>query len=190
VQPESSSNWGARLNQTYSLGGREFIGVSIANENIKRSKYEVERVSEDYLMEVANAYFAVLMAKRNVEIAEANRDRLETHRLDAEKRYLVGEDTKTVLLRAEAELSGSESDLVRERNNLRFAKIYLARLVSIGLDYDINDVDLEEPDLSDTDKLLTEAYDNRPEIKQSELDKVIFDKQIKYARSAFSLMWG
>ena len=29
VQPESSSNWGARLDQTYSLGGREFIGISI-----------------------------------------------------------------------------------------------------------------------------------------------------------------
>jgi outer membrane protein len=185
VQPESSSNWGARLDQTYSLGGREFIGISIANENIRRSKYEVERVSEDYLMEVANAYFSVLMAKRNVEIAKANRDRLETHRDDAEKRYLVGEDTKTVLLRAAAELSGSESDLVRVKNNLRFAKIYLARLVGIGLKYDINEVDLEEPDITDVDKLLAEAYDNRPEIKQSELDKIIFDKQIKYARSAF-----
>jgi outer membrane protein len=185
VQPESSSNWGARLDQSYSLGGREFIGISIAKENIKRSKYEVERVSEDYLMEVANAYFSVLMAKRNVEIAKANRDRLKTHKDDAEKRYLVGEDTKTVLLRAEAELSGSESDLVREKNNLKFAKIYLARLVGIGLNYDINEVDLEEPDMTDINKLLTVAYDNRPEIKQTELDKIIFDKQIKYARSAF-----
>jgi outer membrane protein len=185
VQPKSSSSWGARLDQSYSLGGREFIGVSIANENLKRSKYEVERVSEDYLMEVSNAYFAVLRAQRGVDIAKANKIRLKTHRDSSEKRYIVGKDTKTILLRAEAELSSSEADLIRAENDLKFAKIYLARLVGIGLDYDINEVEVDKPVADNLDAILTDAYGNRPEIKQAELDKVIFDKQIKYARSAF-----
>jgi outer membrane protein len=185
TQPESSSNWGARLDQSYSLGGREFIGLSIAKDNLRRSRYEVERVSEDYLMEVSNAYFAVLRGIRGVEISEANRKRLKTHRDASEKRYIVGKDTKTVLLRAEAELSGSESDLVRAENNLKFAKIYLARLVGIDDNFDINEVAIEEPVTQDLDLMLTESYNNRPEIKQAEVDKIIFDKQIKYARSSF-----
>jgi outer membrane protein len=185
VQPKSSSAWGARIDQSYSLGGREFIGVSIAKEHLKRSKYEVDRVSEDYLMEVSNAYFAVLRAQRGVEIAKANKVRLKTHKDSSEKRYLVGKDTKTVLLRAEAELSNAEAALVRAENDLKFAKIYLARLVGIGLDFQINEIEVDKPSTDNLDSMLVKAYDNRPEIKQSELDKVIFDKQIKYARSSF-----
>lgn len=185
VQPKSSSAWGARIDQNYSLGGREFIGVSIAKENLKRSKYEVERISEDYLMEVSNAYFAVLRAQSVVEIAKANKIRLKTHRDSSEKRYLVGKDTKTILLRAEAELSNAEAALVRAENDLKFAKIYLARLVGIGPDFHINEIEVDKPSTDNLDSMLAKAYDNRPEIKQSELDKVIFDKQIKYARSSF-----
>ena len=88
-------------------------------------------------------------------------------------------------MRAEAELSNAEADLVRAENNLIFAKIYLARLVDIGLDYNINEVAVDKPATDDLDAMLVEAYDNRPEIKQSELDKLIFDKQIKYTKSAF-----
>ncbi|MDY6820748.1 MAG: TolC family protein [Deferribacterota bacterium] len=185
TQPSRASTWGVRLDQNYSLGGREFIGISIASKNIKRSKYEIERVAEEYLMAVVNAYFAVLISKRNVEIAEENRIRLESHRKDALKRYKVGEDTKTVLLRAEAELSGSESDLERAQNNLEYAKIYLARLVGIKNGYHIDEVELKEREKNEIPFLLKTAYENRPEMKQVKLDEIISDKQISYAKSAF-----
>ena len=90
VQPKSSSNWGARLDQSYSLGGREFIGVSIARENLKRSKYEVDRVSEDYLMEVSNAYFTVLRTQRGVEIAKANKLDLKHTEIHQKKDISLG----------------------------------------------------------------------------------------------------
>jgi len=49
----------------------------------------------------------------------------------------------------------------------------------------INEVAIEEPVTQDLDLMLTESYNNRPEIKQAEVDKIIFDKQIKYASHPF-----
>ncbi len=118
IQPEYTTSWGVRLDQSLSLSGREITALKISKKNIEKSRYDLYAVREDYLLSVASAYYDVLRAKKAMEIAKANVERLTKYRDAATIRLKVGEVTKTDLLRAEAELSGAQSELVRAKNNL------------------------------------------------------------------------
>ena len=71
IQPDNSSSWGLKLNQSFSLSGRELTALNIAKEGIVKSGFDLNSVREAYLVNVASDYFAVLNAKKSVEIANA-----------------------------------------------------------------------------------------------------------------------
>ena len=141
IQPDSSTSWGLKLNQSLSLSGRELTALNIAKETIVKTGFDLENVKEAYLLNVATAYYDLLKANKALEIANANVERLAKYRDAAKIRLKVGEITKTVLLRAEAELSGSQSELIKAENSLKLAKIVLARIAGIGGDYNVRETD-------------------------------------------------
>ena len=96
-------------------------------------------MKEQYILSVTNAYYDVLKASRLVEIQRQNVERLTKHRDAASIRLKIGEVTKTAVLRAEAELSGARSDLVKAQNLLKFTKAVLKRIVGLEDEFDIVD---------------------------------------------------
>jgi outer membrane protein len=193
IQPQYSVTWGVRLDQSVSLGGREITAFKISQKNIEKSKYDLSAVREEYLFEISSAYYDVLRAKSTVEIAKASVERLVKHRDAAAKRLKVGEVTKTALLRAQAELSGAQSELVKAENNLKLVRAILARLVGLSEDYELKEV-AESVDLgilppdhgrSTVADLREIAMSERAELKAIGLQKKIADDQVKYARGTY-----
>ncbi|MDI6891035.1 MAG: TolC family protein [Thermodesulfovibrionales bacterium] len=185
IQPDYSTSWGLRLDQSMSLSGRELKAFKISKENIEKSGYDLYAVREEYLFSVSSAYYDVLRAKKALEIARANVERLIKHRDAAAIRLKVGEVTKTDLLRAEAELSGAQSEMVKAENNLKLAKAVLARIVGIYEEYTLKETPLEEPVYLFLPSLREEARMQRAELKSSELQKKIAEDQVKYAKGAY-----
>lgn len=211
IQPEYSTSWGLRLDQSMSLSGREITAFKISKENIERSRYELYAVKEGYLFNVSVAYYDVLRAKKAVEIAKANVERLTKHRDAAAIRLKVGEVTKTALLRAEAGLSGAQSELVRAENNLKLAKAVLARLVGIDEEYEVKESGVRSQEsnpplppfikggrggitnsgfnndsqLPTLNYLKELAMSERAELKSFGLQKKIAEDQVKYAQGAY-----
>jgi len=187
IQPESSTSWGVRLDQSLSLGGRELTAFKISKENIEKSKYDLYAVKENYLFNVSSAYYDVLKAKKTLEIARANRERLTKHRDAAATRLKVGEVTKTDLLRAQAELSGSQSEVVRAENGLKLARAVLARLVGLSRDYDIKASDFKKETLEEfaLGSLVEKAITERAELKSFILQKSIAEEQVTFAKGAY-----
>ncbi|MBI5099104.1 MAG: TolC family protein [Nitrospirae bacterium] len=192
IQPDNSTSWGLSLNQSLSTSGKELTALGIAKESIVKSKVDLDSVKEGYLLNVASAYFDVLKAKKALEIANANVERLTKYRDAAKIRLKVGEITKTVLLRAEAELSGAQSDLLKAENNLKLAKTVLARTVGIRGDYDLKEdqpsaVSSQQSAISTTtlDGLKQTALSERSEIKSVEIQRKIAGEQIKYTKGSY-----
>ncbi len=193
LQPDYSNSWGLRLDQSFSLGGKELIAYSIANDSIRKSIHDLDSVKEDYLMEVTIAYFDLLKAKKAVEITEVNVKRLTQHRDATKKRLEVGEVTKTALLRAEAELAGAKADLLKARNNLLLRKAMLQRTVGIEGDFEIKDeafsVNLEslikDCQLIPLDCLKEKAFIERPEMMAMYVQKRIAEKEINYTKGSY-----
>ena len=111
-----------RADESLSLSGRELTALSISRENIVKSQHDLYATREGYLLSIASAYYDVMKAKKALDIAESNLERLIKYRNAAEKRLKVGEVTKTVLLRAQGELSGARSDAIKAINALELAK--------------------------------------------------------------------
>ncbi len=197
LQPLYTTSWGLRLDQSLSLSGRELTAFRMAKETIVKSGFDLNDVKEDYLLNVASAYYDVLKSKKAVEIARANVERLTKHRDAAQTRLKVGEITKTVLLRAEAELLGSQSDLIKAENNLKLAKAVLARTVGISEDYDVKESegsgdkgqDLEDLTvnckLSTADCLKQTALSERAGLKSFELQRKIAEDEVKYTKGLY-----
>ncbi|MCI0468509.1 MAG: TolC family protein [Nitrospirae bacterium] len=187
IQPDNSLSWGLRLDQTLSLSGREFTALNISRDSIERSRHDLSAVKEAYLFNVASAYYDALRAGKALEIANANIERLSKHRAAADARLRVGEVTKTDLLRAEAELSGSKSDFIKAENHLKLTRAVLARIVGLAGDYKIADdkqnreEDIEEKTI---DLLKETAFSERAEMQASAIQKKIAEDQVGYARGS------
>ncbi len=66
------------MDETVSLSGRELTALGISKQNVTKSRYDLTAIREDYLLRyVAAAYYNVLMARKNLEIADANLERLD-----------------------------------------------------------------------------------------------------------------
>lgn len=197
VQPESSSSWGLVMQQSVSLGGKEVIALDIAKKGIESSRYNADAVREAYIFRIAEAYYDVLKAMKAVEIAHANVQRLRKYRDEAEIKLKVGEVSKTALLRAEAELSGAQSGLVRAENILLFAKAVLARLSGIDEDFVLKEpvgretgatkdtIAMPVHDLQSPSSLKDEAMRERAEVKSLGLQKKIAGQQVRYAKGSY-----
>jgi outer membrane protein len=200
IQPDNSTSWGLNVKQSLSLSGKEFTALRIAKESIAKNGYDLGAVKESYLLSVASAYYDVLRARKALDIANANVERLTKHRNASRTRLRVGEITKTVLLRAEAELSGAQSDLIKAENGLKLAKAVLARTAGIKGDYDVREpeagIQSAPPTFDFTaitgdcgmpvlDCLKQTALSGRSEIKSVELQKEIDGQQVKYAKGSY-----
>ncbi len=186
IQPNKSKIYGITLEERLSLGGKEFTALSSAKDAFKKTEFEVNSFKEQYLLRVAQDVYYYLKAKRAVEIAQTNVERLKKHRDAAKIRLKVGEVTKTDLLRAEAELSGAEAELISAKNNLKVAKSNLARDVGLEGDFEILEEKLNDPYLNLTlDHLKAFAKDERPEIKAASMAKEIAKKNVNYVIGSF-----
>ncbi len=201
LQPDYTNDWGVRLDQSLSLSGKELTAFRIAREGIEKSRNDLNAVKEGYLLNVASAYYDLLKSKKAREIAGANVERLTKHRNASETRLKVGEATKTVLLRAEAELAGAQSELIRSENSLRLAKIVLGRTAGISGDFEVKEPHLEkdletrERDLLDSligecrfstvDCLKQKAVSERAEVRTATIEKQIAEDEVKYTKGSY-----
>lgn len=201
IQPEYTNEWGVRLDQSFSLSGRELSAYKITKKGIRKSMYDLDAVKEEYLLIVASAYYDILKLKKALEITGANVERLTRHRNASRTRLEVGEVTRTALLRAEAELAGAQSEFIKAENGLRLSKTILAKTVSISGDYDLEeprtgiDSNIREQEVlnllvgdcrqSTMECLKETAFSERPEIKIMTLQKEIAEDNVKYARGSY-----
>ena len=185
IQPETQSNWGMRIDETLSLSGREFKSYSLSRDNVEKSRFDFRSFQEDFLLTLSLAYFEFLKARKGLEIADSNVERLTKYREAARTRLKAGEITKTTVLRAEGELSGALSDQIKARNYYESSRVYLARIAGIERDFQIREMPVEERDTPPLDVLKESALKKRPDVKSVETQVQISEKQIDVTRGAY-----
>jgi len=126
-----------------------------------------------------------MKARKALEIADSNVERLTKYREAARTRLKAGEITKTTVLRAEGELSGALSEQIKARNAYESARVFLARLVGIERDFRIREVPVTERETAELEALKGRALKMRPDVKSAETQVRIAEKQIDVSRGAY-----
>jgi outer membrane protein len=142
IQPIESGTWGVRADQSFSLSVRELTALKVAGQTITKSEFDLDATKADFVLIVASAYYDVMKAKKALEIAAANMERLTSYRNSVEKRVKVGELTKTALLRSEGELSGARADYLRATNVFQLARFALVRITGIEDEFRLKETPL------------------------------------------------
>jgi len=184
-QPYEAINWGVRMDYTFSLSGNPITALNIAKTNITKSRHDLQYIKDEYLFAVANAYYDYLKIRKLQEIAGANLERLLKYRNAAEKRLKVGEVTRTVLLRAESELSNAQSELVKAKNGIDLAKAALARLVGIEKTASIKETPVPKSEIQTPSYYMEIARSNRSDIRSLEAQKKIAQDQVRYNKGNY-----
>ncbi|MBT8373283.1 MAG: TolC family protein [Deltaproteobacteria bacterium] len=187
IQPESTTAWGVRFDQSFTLNGKELIALEITKDSIKKSEYDLNAVKEAYLFTVASAYYNILKTSKAVEIAKANVERLETHKNAVTVQLNIEAATKTDLFRAQAELSKSRTELINATNGLKLARIVLSRVVGLEGNFEIKKPELNKSFSlgNDMDSLKKEALSDRAELKSLAVQKKISEDMVKFSKSAY-----
>jgi len=187
IQPESTTAWGVRFDQSFTLNGKELIALGITQDSIEKSKYDLDAVKEAYLFNVASAYYSVLKKAKALDIAIANVERLKTHKNAVTVQLKIEAATKTDLYRAQAELSKSKAELINARNGLRLAQNVLSRVVGLEGNFEIKKPEFKK-DFSlenDMDSVKKEALFDRAELKSLAVQKKISEDMVKFSKSAY-----
>jgi outer membrane protein len=185
LQPHSSYGWQARVEQPLYSGGKNLAGKRIAQRQVEVAGKDVRLSREALLLRVADVFYAVLRAQKNVEIQTRNVERLKEHRRLAELRYKVGEVTESILLRAAAELASANADLVSRERDVAVAKRELVLLTGLPGDLEIAEPAVPDVPEESLAQWLEAAQTNRDEVQRSRLDERIAEERVSFARGNF-----
>jgi outer membrane protein len=185
IQPNESGNWGVRADESFSVSVRELNALRIAGQTITKNEYDLDATKTEFVLAVASAYYDVMKAKKSLEIAADNMERLTQYRNSVEKRVKVGDLTKTSLLRAEGELSGARSDFLKATNALKLYRTVLVRITGIEENFNLKETFPPVEDDKSLENLHNIAFDSRADLKSYDMQTKMAEEQVKYARGAF-----
>ena len=171
------------LEQPLFAGGKSTSGLRSASAQLHAGEQAAHQAKESLLLSVAGAYYEVLKARKRSELFDAERTRLREHRRSAEVQLKVGQVTKTVLLRAEAELAGAEANLLRAQADEAVARNELALLTGLPVDVALDVPAAPAPPPMTPDTLIADAEQQRPELLRSRFNEQAARHNVGVARS-------
>lgn len=185
LRSRESEQFTLRAEQTLFSGGQTLAGLRAAGQGIRGSEEELTLRREDLLIDVARAYYAVLEGQKIVDTDHRDVARLEAHLRTAQARLRVGEVTRTVVLRAEAELAGARARRIRSEKDVSVARVRLAVLANLPEGFEtVEPEPLPLPE-GNLDDLRREALRLRGDVKRAEISERIARENVVIARSGF-----
>ncbi len=170
-----------RLNQILLDFGKTYTGVKAQDYNLKSSRSDLENVSQQITFKVKQAYYGVLQAERNREVALETVEQTQKHLDQAQGFYQVGRSPKFDVTKAEVDFSNAQLNLLKAENNLKIAKATLNNAIGItqSLDYEVVDNLSFQPYQTSFDDALQAAYQDRPDLESNLLKQKSAQESIK-----------
>ena len=185
LQPEYGYGGQVKVEQPLFSGGKNAAGIRIADHQIEAARKGLDLSGEALLIQVAQAYYGILKARKNLDTQLRDVERLTEHRRLSDLRYKVGEVTESILLRAEAELAGAKADRVARENDLAVKKRELRNLTDLPEEFEIAEPPLPEIPGETVPQLLQAAMAHREDLRQSEIRERISEQQVSFSRGNF-----
>jgi len=173
--------------QVLFAGGALYNSYKIAKNDYFAAELERQRVIRNLKLRVIGAYYGVIKARQEREVAMSNVNSIRSHLDVANAFFSQGMIPKNDLLEAQVSSAESEQNLISAEKTVRLAESNLNILLGRNLSEEVA-IDTEIPftalDIT-LDTSLETALTNRQEIKTVKLQLDNADKGITIARSAF-----
>ncbi len=167
------------------LNGPAWAGLRAADENIKAAEAALMAARQDLIARVVQAYFGVLKARADAQVAHSNRRRLK--RIYDQARQFLEQGTGDVVAvhEARARLDAAESDVIAADNAVRIARQELERLTHapLGCLQDVREgIKYLKPEPDDAEAWVKAALEHQPLLAQAKSHFLASEHLIEKAR--------
>jgi outer membrane protein len=152
------------------------------------AEFQLERADQEIVFRAVDSYYAVLLAKKQLDVAEQAMKTAKAILVRSQNRYESGVVVESDYLSAQVRLATRKQELIRAQNNLSFAQAQLSTAmgVSAGNTFDLTDPLIERnlPAISieDAEK---KAVELRPDLKRIQSEEAAQKQSVSIAKSAF-----
>jgi outer membrane protein len=188
--PLPFGNFTTRFGGTWALfdSFASWHGINRAKEMNLAATHQLERTDQEILFRVVQSYYGVLLAAKQLEVAEQSEKTARSIMDRSQVRFDAGLVVESDLLSAKVRLAGREQDLIRARNNLELARMELNTAMGIPADTQYQPADaLEEKNLATAalPELEQKALTTRPDLKRIAAQQSAQELSIAIAKSSF-----
>ena len=188
--PSPYSNFTTRLGGTWNLfdSFASWRGINRAKKiNIAASR-QLERTEQEILFRVLQSYYGVLLAAKQLEVAEQAEKTAKSIMDRSQVRYDAGLVVESDLLSAKVRLANREQELIRARNNLELARAQLNTAMGVPADAQYQPADSIAERTMTTEslpELEQKALTTRPDLKRVEAQQSAQELSVAIAKSSF-----
>lgn len=177
------------LNATMTLFDfwRTRTQVSIAKLDIEAATSDFMNNRDQVIFNVKQAYYTLLNAKRNVEVAVDTVKQFQEHLDQAKAFYEVGTKPKFDVTNAEVDLGNARLARIKAENSLKVARVTLNNTMGVP---DAPEFEIED-NLSFVKYNMTfreavsRAYENRPDLKSLSFQKKATEESVWVAKTGY-----
>jgi len=168
-------------------GGQRNAQIRAAQEGVRSAQLQVEALSEQTRLDVANAYYDLQQADEEVQIAESAVRNAQQSLRDAVALEQAGLGTKFDTLRAQVQLANQNQALVKSRAQQQVNRRQIVQILS--LPQSVNVVAADPVEIAGLWNLTLEesivrAFQNRAELQQQLTQRNIAEQQRRVALAA------
>src|SRR5256712_1970412 len=194
IPPPSPNLYAARLILQYPLysGGRIEAQIAMAEANLKGAEATFERVKQQIVFTIRQAYYQLLLAQAGFDSANHSVAQAAENLRVARARVASGVSPKFDEVQADVALATARQVQVRARNGVAQAMQGLAGLLNLALDRTLAPADgfavivVETP----LDRLIAQALATRPELAEVSARQAAAQAGIQLAESGGRLNLG
>jgi outer membrane protein len=188
--PPPFGNFATRFGGTWSLfdSFASWRGINRAKEMNTAASHQLERADQEILFRVVQSYYGLLLATKQLEVAEQSETTAKSIMDRSQVRYDAGVVVESDLLSAKVRLAGREQDLIRARNNLELARAQLNTAMGVSVDSPYQPADaLTERNLTvnSLPDLEKKALMTRPDLKRIDAQQSAQELSVAIAKSSF-----
>ncbi len=177
----------AKLSQNIFDFGKTPAEVRVQKENLEATASDYENAQIQIAYNVKQAYYAVLVAEKQLDVAGETVRQLEQHLEQAEGFYEVGTHPKFDVTTAEVNLSNGKVNLIVAGNNLKIDIVNLNNAMGLpdAPDYSIEDSLAFKKYEITFDQALQKAYAERPDLRSAVAKRKSAEESITVAKTGY-----
>ncbi len=185
------SSYGINASWTVWEGNIRKYRLESAKISRQRTQLSGDDLINDLKLNILQAYLNIMYAKETVTIASQTLEVSESQTERARRFMESGRTSKADFAQIESQAAQDRYNLVQAESNYATAKMNLKKILTLGLDYDLQIADVTfsdndvTSDLPPMDQVYTFASTWLPELKSNELSKQIYANDIKIAKAGY-----
>jgi outer membrane protein TolC len=189
--PEPFGNFSTRFGATWNLfdSFASWHAVRRAERMKDASAHQLARTDQEIVFRVVESYYGVLLAKKQLEVAEQAMKTAEAILDRSKNRFESGVVVQSDFLSSQVRMGERKQELIHAQNNLALARAQLGTAMGLStenaFDPAENLAELNLPAVS-LEELEKKAVDDRPDLKRLLSAEAAQEQSVSIAKSSFA----